>query len=78
MKVYIRTLWNDTEKLWDTEYQRDELRRYLNDLGFYVLTGAGDALDVYVIDAADPIDIRIAKKTLEKIHDLWYTQLRRK
>lgn len=36
---------------WDNEHQREDLRLYLNSLGFYVLTNdTVDALDVYVID----------------------------
>lgn len=76
MKVYIKTLWaDDVRPLWANHDQREHLRRYLNDLGFYVLTGVDDSLDVYAIEYAEPIDILIAKKLLAKIKDLWYTKL---
>lgn len=79
MKIYIRTLWGCDEKpLWFNDFQREGLRRYLNDQGFYVLTGAGDSLDVYVIDYDDPWDVRAAKKALDKIGKAWYTLTRKK
>lgn len=79
MKVYIRTLWgNDPKPLWDNDAQRDALRGYLNDEGFYVLTGAGDSLEVYAIDHTQEWDIRFTKKVLDKLQKSWYTLTRRK
>jgi hypothetical protein len=79
MKIYIRTLWSDDQKsLWRSEKQRDALRLYLNDHGFYVLTGASDSLDVYAIDYTDPWDICLIKKSLDKIQKSWYTLTRKK
>lgn len=74
MKTLVRVLWgNDEKPLWDNENQRDALRNYLNDEGFYVLTGGGDSLEVYAIDYTEPNDIRLAKKALDKIEKVWYT-----
>lgn len=72
MKVYIRTLWgNDEKPLWDNDAQRDALRQYLNDQGFYVLTGAGDSLDVHALDYTEPWDIVVLKKSLNRIQKGW-------
>lgn len=79
MKVFMRTLWAcDTKPLWDTDEQRDALRLYLNDQGFYVLTGAGNSLEVYALDYTETWDIRYAKKALDKIENAWYTLTRQK
>lgn len=79
MKVYIRTLWkNDPKSLWDSEAQREGLRAYLGDEGFYVLTGAGDSLEVYAIDYTETWDIRFTKKTLDRIQKSWYALTRGK
>lgn len=75
-KVYIRTLWaNDARPLWGNYEQRENLRRYLNEQGFYVLTGAGDSLEVYALEYAEDIDIAIAKNILAKIKKVWYSKL---
>ncbi len=52
MKTFVRTLWEYEGKkhLWDSEYKRLQVQKYLNTLGFYVLTGLEDSLDVYVIE----------------------------
>lgn len=79
MKIYIRTLWgNDEKPLWETVEQREALRLYLNEKGFYVLTGAGDSLDVYALEYYEAWDIKLAKKVLDKIQKSWYTLTRRK
>lgn len=79
MKIFLRTLWgNDPKPLWYGDAQRDGLRAYLNELGFYVLTGAGDSLEVYAVDYEEPTDIKILKKSLDKLQKAWYTLLRRK
>lgn len=79
MKIYIRTLWgNDEKPLWDNVAQRDALRQYLNDQGFYVLTGAGDSLDVHALDYTEPWDIVVLKKSLDKLAKVWYTLTRTK
>lgn len=76
MKTLIRVLWgNDAKPLWYNENQRDALRNYLNDQGFYVLTSVGDSLEVYAIDYTEPADIRLVKKTLDKIQKVWYIWL---
>lgn len=73
MKTYIKTLWgNDPRPLWFNDDGRNALRLYLNDLGFYVLTGAGDSLEVYAIENLEPFDIRLMKKALDKISKTWY------
>lgn len=73
-KIFIRTLWgNDPKPFWDNEDQREGLRRYLNDEGFYVLTGAGDSLDVHAVENSDPFDILIMKKALDKLTNVWHT-----
>jgi len=78
MKIYIRTLWgNDEKPLWGNREQRDALRVYLNDQGFYVLTGIGDSLDIHVVEYADPWDVKILKKTLDKVSKSWYALLRK-
>lgn len=79
MKIYIRTLWgNDPKPLWDNDAQRDALRAYLNGEGFYVLTGAGDSLEVYALDYFEPWDIKLMKKSLDKLSKVWYTLTREK
>lgn len=79
MKVYIRTLWgNDEIPLWSNADQREGLRQYLNDLGFHAVTGTGDSLEVNAIDYTEPIDIRLAKKSLDKIQNLWYALIKKK
>lgn len=79
MKIHVRTLWGDDDRpLWYNESSRRALQRHLNDLGFYVLAGVGDSLDVYVIEYAEPLDVLCAKNMLAKIKDLWYTELRGK
>lgn len=80
MKVFIRTLWSDDKRgaLWTTEHQKQALKNYLNDLGFYVLTGAGDSLEVYAIDYDEALDIKVAKKSLDKIRKVWYNIVRKK
>lgn len=79
MKIHLRTLWgNDERALWDNEAQREGLQKHLNDYGFYVLTGAGDSLEVYAVNYDDPLDVRLAKKALDKIGKLWYACIRRK
>lgn len=77
MKVYIRTLWgNDDKPLWDNIDQREALRRYLNDEGFYTVTGAGDSLEVHAIDYTEPWDIKFTKKVLDKLQKSWYTLIK--
>jgi len=54
MKIFIRTLRNSyRQTLWCNEIERSRLRDRLNDDGFYVLTGMGDSLDVYVTKEDD-------------------------
>jgi hypothetical protein len=78
LKIYLRTLWaNDPKSLWSNEAQREGLRKCLNDEGFYVLTGAGDSLEVYAIDYTEAWDIRLAKKALDKCEKVWYTLIRK-
>lgn len=78
MKTFIRVLWGDDPKsLWDNDAQREALRHYLNDQGFYVLTGAGDSLEVYAISEDEAWDIKFWKKSLDKIQKVWYTILRK-
>lgn len=73
-KIHIRTLFGDDFKpLWVGHDQRESLRQYLNDQGFYVLTGAGDALEVYALEYFDPLDVQLAKKALDKLAKLWHT-----
>ncbi len=36
--------------LWHDAYEKEVWRKYLNSLGFYVITGTGDSLDVYVLE----------------------------
>lgn len=78
-KVFIRTLWAcDAKPLWESQEQRDALRNYLNDQGFYVLTGAGNSLEVYAIDYDESWDIKFTKKVLDKLEKSWYTLTRKK
>jgi len=57
-KVFIRTLRNEYRRtLWVNESDRERRRVQLNEDGFYVLTGTGDSLDVYVIQVEDTMDI---------------------
>lgn len=66
-KIFIRTLWNDGARpLWISDHQRGDLKLKLNDLGFYVLNGPMDSLEVYAFDFYEPIDVRIATRLLDK------------
>lgn len=77
-KVFVRMLWaGDKKPLWDNHEQREALRQYLNDEGFYVLTGIGDSLEVYAIDYDEAWDIKLAKKALDKVGKVWYTLIRK-
>lgn len=79
MKIYVRTLWgNDEKPLWEGDAQREALRLYLNEQGFYVLTGAGDSLEVYALEYYEPWDTIILEKALDKLEKVWYTLTRRK
>lgn len=74
MKTYIRTLQGkDPKPLWDNDTRRERLRLYLNDKGFYVFTGPGDSLDVYISDHTKIRDIRLAQKILDKLERIQYT-----
>lgn len=78
MKIYIRTLWgNDPKSLWSNQAQREALRLYLNEQGFYVLSGIGDSLDVHALEYYEPWDIKILKKSLDKCAKVWYTLAKR-
>lgn len=48
-KKLIRVIRNYNNQLWDNEHQREHLRQHLNSLGFYVITGVDDSLEVSVI-----------------------------
>lgn len=78
MKTHVRTLWADDKKpLWDNHDQREALRKYLNDEGFYVLTGIGDSLEVYAVDYEESWDIKLMKKSLDKLGKVWYTLIKK-
>ena len=49
-KSLVRVLKNNKCSLWINDEQRENMRKALNDVGFYVLTGADDSLEVYVIE----------------------------
>ena len=73
MKVYIRTLWSEQPKpLWINDRQKEALKNYLNDLGFYVLSGVDDSLDVFAVSYETTLDIAILLKSLDKIQKSWY------
>lgn len=74
MKIYIRTLWGDNVRRawWTNEHQREALRNYLNDIGFHVLHGPGDSLEVYAFNYKEPVDIRVMKKILAIARNSWY------
>jgi hypothetical protein len=66
-RKFIRTLWAEAPRpLWNTDHQKEALRNYLNDVGFYVLHGVEDSLDVYVISYENPWDLKVLKKALDK------------
>lgn len=67
MKTFIRTLTalHDGRLLWHDLYEKEVWRKYLNSLGFYVITGTGDSLDVYAIPD---------EETLDKKNTSWYTK----
>ncbi len=48
MKIHLRTLYTQ-DGYWSIEDERERLRDQLNELGFYVLHGIGDSLEVYAI-----------------------------
>ena len=74
MKTFIRTLWGENVRRswWSNEHQKEALRNYLNDIGFYVLSGPGDSLEVYALEDSEPIDIRVMKKILAIAKNSWY------
>lgn len=73
-KHFIRTLWNAGHRpLWSNQIQKSALQDHLNELGFYVLDGPGDSLDVYVTSEYEPADIRAAKKVLDNIKKVFNT-----
>lgn len=47
-KIFIRTLWGYQHYWWD-DSGRFKLRDLLNNLGFYVIHGTGDSLEVYAL-----------------------------
>lgn len=47
MKIHLRTLYADTH--WRREEEKESLREFLNSLGFYVLHGVDDTLEVYAV-----------------------------
>jgi len=51
MKHLIRIIKRiEQDKIyWHDKYTQEKLRQELNDMGFYVLTGKNESLDVYVI-----------------------------
>ena len=67
MKTFVRTLTalHNGRMLWHDQYEKEIIRKYLNSINFYVLTGTGDSLDVYVIP--DQID-------LDELNVTWYTK----
>lgn len=79
MKTFVRALWGDEPRsLWTSAAQREALRQHLNDQGFYVLTGAGDSLEVYVISEDEAAwDIRLLEKSLDRIQKLWYALIKK-
>lgn len=77
MKTHIRTLWGDDKRRawWSHENQRDALRNYLNEAGFYVLTGPGDSLEVYAIAYDEPVDVRYMRKILDIARRSWRSSI---
>ncbi len=72
MKVFIRTLepQERNKVLWDSEYKRLKLQSYLNRLGFYVLTGLENSLDVYAIKENDNYTIQDLQRILKTLLNL--------
>lgn len=68
MKIFIRRLDNSPSRvLWFNEEHRERLRRYLNRLGFYVLTQDDGSLYVYAIRDDQPLDLRLYEVALKWI-----------
>lgn len=75
MKTFVRTLSSlyNGRMLWHDIREKEALRRYLNSIGFYVLTGTGDSLDAYVIPDNKLSDEVTSKwKTLDELNSDWY------
>ncbi len=53
--------------LWHDEREKEALRKYINSLGFYVLTGTGDSLDVFVL--SDNSIISDVKRIWKEIYE---------
>jgi hypothetical protein len=80
VKVYVRGAQSFNQrglKLWRNEEEREQLRRELNDLGFYVLTSTYDTLDVYAIRYDTESFLSKKIKELDKVLVSWYKDLRR-
>lgn len=66
-KVFIKTIGNvDLKRLWSTPLEKEQLRRELNEYGFYTLHGFGDTLDVYAIEAS-MVDVKLELSILAGI-----------
>lgn len=74
MRIWIRTLWGEIEPAsWQTAEGRHQLQKYLNEQGFYVLTGFGDALEVYAISEDTPPDVATYRRIIATIERTWST-----
>lgn len=62
MKTFIKTLYADEDY---EAGQRDSLREKLNADGFYVLTGAGDSLQVYALAQQEYFEQRVVRVLVE-------------
>lgn len=66
MKVFIRKLENSPRSvLWYDDDHRERVRRYLNRLGFYVLTQDDGSLHVYALRDDQPLDVRLYEVVLK-------------
>lgn len=72
-KLFVRTLWGEDKKHgWVNEAQRNDIKEYLNDQGFYVLSGPGNSLDVFVMQYDnEPIDIKYTVRLINFFVNQW-------
>lgn len=77
MKTFIRRVWgSDKNSFGVDEVQCENMRTYLNEIGFYVLTGPKNSLDVYSITDDVPTDVGYLRKVLDIAKQSWQNKIR--
>lgn len=77
-KIHLRTIFPCDQKVgWDNDEQRESLKQYLNDLGFYAVTQGHDWIEVYAIQSYTPVDVKLCKNLLKFVKNMWKCVRRR-